>query len=102
VRVAFAFVVLAFVGGCASSSSGNHDAAGTEDASSSADAGVDLDAAPDASTVAPPRPGRDIVSTGGRIRGGTVTMDVEIGLPVDQSEATNGTRRLRGAAVVNP
>ena len=98
-RVAFVFVVLVFVG-CASSSSGNHpDAAvnGMIDA-----APPETDAGVDAPPAAQPRPGRDIVSAGGRLRGGTVTMDVEIGLPVDQSEATNGTRRMRGAAVVNP
>jgi hypothetical protein len=100
VRVAFAFVVLVFAG-CASSSSGSHpDAAQTTDASViDIDGGVDVDAPP---AVAPPRPGQDIVSAGGRMSAGTVTMDVEIGLPVDQSEATNGTRKMRGAAVVNP
>jgi hypothetical protein len=99
VRLAFAFVV--FVG-CASSTPGNpSDAAPTTDGGV-IDTATDGDASPDASAAAAPRPGRDIVSAGGRIRGGTVTMDVELGLPVDQSEATNGTRRLRGAAVVNP
>jgi hypothetical protein len=96
----FAFVVLVFVG-CASSNPGNQDA-GPTDAASAVDSGTDVDAPPDAAVTTPPRPGRDIVSAGGRIRGGTVTMDVEIGFPVDQSESTNGTRRMRGAAVVNP
>ena len=66
------------------------------------DAGVidaSSDAAPDA---APVRPGREVVSTGGRLRAGAITMDVEIGHPVDQSKATAGSVQLRGAAVVNP
>ena len=56
---------------------------------------VDLDAGV-------PRPGAEVVSAGGRIRSGSVTMDVEIGHWVDQGRATAGTRALEGAAVVNP
>lgn len=63
------------------------------------DAAPPIDAAPDA---APVRPGREIVSAGGRLRQGTITMDVELGHPVDQSKATAGSVELRGAAVVNP
>jgi len=78
------------------------DDARRPDAAADGDAGVidaALDAAPDA---APVRPGREIVSTGGRLRAGAITMDVEIGHPVEQSKATAGSVQLRGAAVVNP
>ena len=90
--------------GCASSSMGGGDDARRADAAGTVDAGAidaapPADAAPDAASV---RPGREIVSTGGRLRGGAITMDVELGHPVEQSKATAGSVELRGAAVVIP
>jgi hypothetical protein len=95
-RIALSLSVIVWVG-CASSS-GTHDDARRDDAAGDSDAGVP-DAAVDAPAV---RPGREVVSASGRIRAGAITMDVEIGLPVDQSKATAGSIELRGAAVVNP
>lgn len=98
-RLAFALVLLV---GCASSSSGHGDA-GTIDAEPPPVDAMPADAETDGPPpVAPPRPGSEIVSSGARLRTGTITMDAEIGFPVDQSETSAGTRRLRGAAVVNP
>ncbi len=89
--------------GCASSSTGSGDDARRTDAASAGAGAVDapppVDAAPDA---APVRSGREVVSAGGRLRRGTITMDVELGHPVEQSKATAGSVELRGAAVVNP
>jgi hypothetical protein len=87
---------------CASSSMGTGDDARRSDAAVDGDAGVSdaaLDAAPDA---APVRPGREVVSAGGRLRAGAIVMDVEIGHPIEQSKAAAGGIQLRGAAVVNP
>ena len=103
-RFSVLLVVIGWVG-CASSSTGTGDDARRPDAANASDdAGVTdgapaADAAPDA---APVRPGREIVSSGGRIRAGGITMDVQIGHPVDQSKATAGSIQLRGAVVVNP
>ncbi|HUQ05381.1 MAG TPA: hypothetical protein VM261_22920 [Kofleriaceae bacterium] len=90
-------LVAGFAAGCASSSTGTGDDARRDDAAADLDAGID---APVDAPAA--RPGREVVSSGGRIRAGSITMDVEIGHPVEQSKATAGSITLRGAAVVNP
>lgn len=72
-----------------------------DDAGPGGDAGA-IDASIDAAIAQAPRPGREVVSAGGRLRAGTVTMDAELGHWVDQSELAAGTRRMVGAAVVYP
>jgi hypothetical protein len=73
-----------------------------------ANAGTSHPGSPDASVpdAAPrpvaPRPGAEIVSAAGRVGAGSITMDVEIGHWLEPRTATAGSRRLVGAAVVNP
>src|SRR5687767_13803521 len=81
---------------CARSTPATLDAAGGP-----GDAGA-IDASTDAMVAQAPRPGAELVSTGGQVRAGSVTMDVELGHWVEQSEVSVGTRRLVGAAVVYP
>lgn len=50
----------------------------------------------------PPRPAREIVSGGARLRGGGVRMDVQIGRPFRQSPAPAGRVVVKPAAVVTP
>ena len=89
-------VLCAAVAACASSTQSNEDGRGPV-----RDGGPD-DAAPTAPDARPPRPGAEVVSTSGRVRAGTRTMDVSIGHPVDQSSIRAGGRKLEGAAVINP
>jgi hypothetical protein len=63
------------------------------------------DAAPDARPDAGPtaaRTQREIVSGGGHLTGGTMTLDVQIGHPVGQGPATGGTQTIEGGAAVKP
>lgn len=80
--------------GGASSIDASIDARPATDANTSIDAG--LDAGPAARTAL------DVVSAGGRVAGGTLTLDVEIGHAVDQQKATGGTLSIEGGAVVKP
>jgi hypothetical protein len=45
---------------------------------------------------------REIVSGGGRLTGGTMTMDVQIGHPVSQGQSSGGTQTIEGGAAVKP
>jgi hypothetical protein len=58
----------------------------------------DQSTAPDTSSHA--TPGQELVSGAGRIRGGGIVMEVQIGHFVTQRETTDGTRRIHGNAVV--
>jgi hypothetical protein len=67
------------------------------------DAGVDTpidEPSPDASPP-PPAPGRDIAVAAGRLTGGTLTLDVQLG-GVDQSRITGGVFTATTAAPLNP
>lgn len=44
----------------------------------------------------------EIGSGGGRLTGGGLTLDVQLGHPVKQQRATNGARSLEGGAAVKP
>jgi hypothetical protein len=74
----------------------------TSDDARPGDDGGAIDASIDGAIAATPRSGAELVSAAGRVRGGTVTMDVELGHWVEQGTATAGSRRLVGAAVVYP
>jgi hypothetical protein len=55
---------------------------------------------PDA--AAPAREAREVVSGAGRLSGGSMTMDVQVGHPVSQQKSTGGTLSIEGGAAVKP
>lgn len=76
-----------------------------DDAGVPRDAGEDAhpdDAAPPDATAIPAYPSREIMSAGGRVTGGTMTMDVQLGHPIDQRKATSGSTAVEGNAAVKP
>ncbi len=85
---------------CASSKLGDDAAVGGDDAALPADAMVPADAGVDAPVAAAPHPGAEVVSAGGTVRSGPVSMDVEIGHFVDQAKVSSGTRTFEGAPVI--
>ena len=89
------WLVCLLLAGCARSSGGPPDGRPL-------DAAGPLDAAPDGAVAQAHRPGSELVVAAGRVGGGAVTIELEIGHWVDQGEATAGSRRLTGAAVVLP
>ena len=84
-------LVVGTAGACSSETT-----AGPVDASPPADA-----RAADAANAGV-RPAREVVTSGGRLRGGTYTFDVQIGHGVTQGKATAGSTRIEGAAAVKP
>ncbi|HTM22037.1 MAG TPA: hypothetical protein VL172_16055 [Kofleriaceae bacterium] len=91
------------LGACAKSHAGGDDAGNVgDDAGVPADAAVDAAPPPDAPVAPAPTPGAEVVSAGGTVRSGTVTMDVEIGHWVDQARAQSGPRSVEGGAVIKP
>ena len=44
----------------------------------------------------------EIVSGGGHLTGGSMTLDVQVGHPMGQGQATGGTKTIEGGAVVKP
>ena len=48
------------------------------------------------------RNAREIVSGGGRVSGGNVTVDVQLGHPVPQQPVTGGNVKLEGGAAIKP
>ena len=60
------------------------------------DAGV-----PDA-LVANAPPGVEIMSGAGRLTGGNMTMDVQIGHPISQQPASGGNTTVEGNATIKP
>jgi hypothetical protein len=87
--------------GCASSKLGDDAAVGgDDDAAVPGDAMVAADAGVDAPVAAAPPPGAEVVSAGGTVRSGPMSMDVEIGHFVDQAKVSSGTRTIEGAAVI--
>ncbi len=83
--------------GCATSKSG-------DDAGPAGDAGGTTDASrqPDAGAGAPVPPGQEVVSGAGRLQGGSIVMEAEVGHWMDQTRASAGTRTVEGAAVIKP
>jgi hypothetical protein len=61
-----------------------------------------VDAAPPPFDAAAGRAGREILTGGGQVQGGTMRMDVEIGHPVEQRRASGGGKTVEGAAVIKP
>jgi hypothetical protein len=61
----------------------------------------DITVIPDAAPAAA-LPASEVVAGGGRVRNGTMTMDVEIGHGMSQQRTTGGTKSMEGAAVVKP
>jgi hypothetical protein len=69
------------------------------------DAGPAPDAPPVEPDAAPPaaaREMREVVGAGGRVTGGSLTMDVQVGHPIAQDKVSGGTLTVEGAAVVKP
>ena len=68
------------------------------------DTGVADVAVPDAPPVEAREgtPGRELVTGGARVTGGTVTMDVQVGHGMSQQPTVGGTRTLQGTAAVKP
>jgi hypothetical protein len=89
------FCALLLAAGCARSTAGAPDAAPLPDT-------PDAAPPPDAAIAQAPRPGAELVAASGRVRSGARVMEIEIGHAVDQADATAGTRRMIGAAVVYP
>lgn len=78
-------------------------ACGGSDPPPAVDAGPPPDARPAEPDATPPvREHREIVGAGGRVRGGNLTMDVQLGHAVGQQKLSGGTLTLEGAAVVKP
>jgi hypothetical protein len=88
-------LVLLLVAGCASSSQTDPDGRPV-------DAAGPVDAPIDGASAQGFRPGAELVVAGGRVSGGSRTMEIEVGHWFEQGETTFGTRRLTGAAVVIP
>jgi hypothetical protein len=61
------------------------------------DSGGGADASPTAA-----REARELVSGGGRVTGGNMTMDVQFGHPVRQAPATGGSIQIEGGAAIKP
>ena len=80
----------------------------TPDARPNADAGFDASVVDAGDSDAPPvealegTPGRELVTGGARVSGGTVTMDVQVGHGMSQQPTIGGTRTLQGTAAVKP
>jgi hypothetical protein len=93
---AVAVLCALWLGGCASSTAPGIDGAPPPP---TADA-----APPDAPPVPPPaaREARELVPGGGRMVGGSIVMDAQIGHAVGQTKMTGGTLSAEGAAVIKP
>ncbi|HVK84453.1 MAG TPA: hypothetical protein VM513_10125 [Kofleriaceae bacterium] len=59
------------------------------------------DAPPDA-TVSSAYPARELMSAGGRVTGGSLTVDVQLGHPIEQRAAGSGTKTFEGNAAIKP
>lgn len=77
------------------------DDAGTGSNMPPSDAAVDDAATPDA-TMIPAYPAREIMSAGGRMTGGSLTVDVQLGHPIEQRAAGSGATTFEGNAAVKP
>ncbi len=75
------------------------DGAPVTDAAPAIDSATPADAGVDAATA---RPGSDVSSAAGRMTGGGYTLDVQVGLPVDQRPASGGGHSFEGGAVIKP
>jgi len=64
------------------------------------DAGSQGDAGP--ADAAPPGQAIDLTTAGGRMSGGTYTLDFQVGHATDQGRATGGTTTIEGGAAVKP
>jgi hypothetical protein len=56
----------------------------------------------DAGTAAQAHPAREVVSGSGRVSGGGMVMDVQIGHPLGQDKTTAGDKSAEGNAAVKP
>lgn len=57
---------------------------------------------PGSPDAAPARSAAELVSGAGRMTGGTLTLDVQLGHAVEQRPTANGTTTLSGGAAVRP
>lgn len=84
-RVALALAIATVAGAC-----------GGSDPPPAVDAGLPPDARVEV------RENREIVSGGTRLRGGSLTMDAELGHGIQQIKVQGGSLTVEGAAVVKP
>lgn len=89
-------------GGCGSVGGTPADARPADDAADDAavDAAPPLDAGPDAPT--PSGTVRELGATGGRVTGGALVLDVQLGHPFSQAPTRAGAVVLGGGAAINP
>jgi hypothetical protein len=95
-RLFWLSVVLVLGSACGGESSSPPDAAAI-DGGGGADA-----SSTDAGPPAGAREAREIVSGGGRVTGGAMTMDVQLGHPVQQGPAAGGSLTVEGGAAIKP
>jgi hypothetical protein len=81
---------------CGDNNKVRRDDAGTGSDAMPADAAV-----PDAS-VPPGYSAREILSAGGRVTGGSLTVDVQLGHPIEQRATGSGAKTFEGNAAVKP
>src|SRR5690348_15192770 len=91
VAALFGLALAMVVGGCSPGASG-----GGTDGSMPGGGGGDGSISVDGGPATAARPGREIVSGGGRVRAGTLSMDLQLGHWTSQRKMTAGTRTLEG------
>lgn len=92
-RIATAMLACSLVlAGCAGARPGADSDGGAADAG----------AAPDARPARPERSARDVTSGGGRLRGGGLTMDVQVGHAHGQEPMRSGSQTVDPGAAVKP
>ncbi len=101
-KVVWIAAVMAVMGlGCGSAATTpDSDPPGADAAGADADV-IDaavFDAAPD--DARPATPGRELVGGHGRVSGGSITMEVQVGHGLSQAPTVKGTTTLQGAAAV--
>lgn len=93
-------LLAAALAACGSVTPKQQDAAPPDDAA--IDAPIDAPDRIDAGIDAPVGSGAELGAGGGRMTGGTFTLDVQLGHPVGQQPITGPTLRLEGNAPIKP
>jgi hypothetical protein len=93
---ALALILVAALVGCGSVSGGRDPDASLDGTPPDIDAGVDAPVAMVIGNVV------DLGAAGGRVTGGGLTFDVQVGHPFSQQQATGGGLTFEGSAAVKP
>jgi hypothetical protein len=91
---------LALTAACGSTTAPAADAGADAAVDAAVDAAPPLDAGPDAPT--PSGTVRELGATGGRVTGGALVLDVQLGHPFSQAPTRAGAVVLGGGAAINP